>query len=152
MVEADGRDHADFGSADVRGVEAAAEARLEDGHVDLPFGEFQERRRGDQLEERRGVLHVGGADRFVMRTQAFGEGDDRGVGQRDAVDLDAFADLHQVRARVEARATAVRALDRFDHRGGRALAVGASDVETRLRALGVADPRGEQTHAFHAES
>ena len=87
-----------------------------------------------------------------MRTQAFGEGDDRVVGQRGAVDLDAFADLHQVRARVEPRATAVRALDRLDHRGGRALAVGARDVEAWLRALGVTEARGQQAHAVHAEA
>ena len=40
VVESDGRDHADFRRADIGGVEAATEAGLEDGNVDLAFGEF----------------------------------------------------------------------------------------------------------------
>jgi hypothetical protein len=92
------------------------------------------------------------ADGLVMRTQAFGMGDDGVVGQRDAIDLDAFADGDEVRTRVEPRATAVRALDRFDHRAGRPLAVGAGDMEARRGALGMAQTRGEQAHAFDAEA
>ena len=152
VVESDGRDHADFRRTDIRGVKAAAEARLENRDVDLPFRKFQQRRGGDQLEESRGVFRVFGADGLVVRAQAFGEGDHRGVGQRDAVDLEAFADGDEMRAGVEAGAAALRALDRFNHRGGRALAVGAGDMEAGLRLFRMTDAGGEKAHAVHAEA
>ena len=100
VVEADGRDHANFRRADIRGVESAAEARLENRDIDLAFGELQERSGSDQFEESRGVLGILSADGFVMRTQAFGEGDDGCVAQRGAIDLDAFTDRDEVRAGV----------------------------------------------------
>ena len=87
-----------------------------------------------------------------MRAEAFREGDHRRVRQRDAVDLNALADADEVRAGVEAGAAAVRALDRLDHRGGRALAVGAGDVEARLRALRITDAGGEEAHAIDAKA
>jgi hypothetical protein len=87
-----------------------------------------------------------------MRAEAFGEGHNRGVAQRGAVDLNPFANRDEVRAGVESRAATVRALDRLDHRGGRALTVGTGDMETRLRVFRITDARGEEAHAIHAEA
>ena len=87
-----------------------------------------------------------------MRTQRFGVGDDRFVGERSAVDLDALADGDEVRAGVKTGAATLRALDRFDHRADGALAVGAGDVDARSGALGITEAGGQQTHAVHAEA
>ena len=134
-------------SADAFGAKAAFEA-----NVDAARGELDERRRRDQFEERRRGLRILGADGLVMRTQVFGVGDHFGVGKRRAVDLDAFADGDKVGARVQARAAALRALDRFDHRACRTLAVGTGDVDAGRGALRITEAGGEQAHAVHAEA
>jgi len=152
VVEADRGDHADLRGADIGGVEPTAQARLEYGHVDAASGELDERHGGDQFEERRRGLRVFRADGFVMRTQRLGVGDDRLVGERHAVELDALADGDEVRAGVKTGAATLRALDRFDHRADGALAVGAGDVNAGRGTLGIAEAGGEQTHAVHAEA
>jgi hypothetical protein len=57
-----------------------------------------------------------------------------------------------MRARVETRAAAVGALDRFDHRARRTLAVGAGDVNAGRGEFGLAKAGGEQAHALDAEA
>ena len=55
MLVLDGRDHADRGRQDVRGIEPAAQTDLDDGLIDVLVGEPIERERGRDLEERRGL-------------------------------------------------------------------------------------------------
>ena len=142
MVQPDGSNHANLWRANIRGIKSSTEAGLEDRDVDLAGSELQQRCGRNQFEERGSTLRILSTDGRVMRPELFGAFYDGRIRQRLAINLDAFTDGNQVWASVEPGAATLRALNRLDHRGGRALAVGARDMETRRRALGMVDSRG----------
>ena len=129
MVQADGSNDANFGLADVRGIQSAAQTGLQNHHVDVLLPEFQKCNCGDQLEERRRHGLVLLDNRFIMRPQLLGQFTDAFMGRRATIDLDTFADLHQVRARIKSRPASLCPLNRFNHRARRAFAVRAGDMK-----------------------
>ena len=96
MVEIDLGDRRDIGSHGVGGVQAPAEAGLENHRVDGLFGEVKERHRGHQFEKGR-FSEVGGEilRRHADPVQVLGK---RGVRDHLVVDLHPLADVDQVRA------------------------------------------------------
>ena len=152
MIQPDRGDHADLRLADVRGVQPAAEARLEDGHVHPPERELDPGRGRDELEEGRGEVGLGRGDGRMVRPEDLRQGDDAFIRERVPVDLDPLADRDEVRTGVEAGPAAVGALDGLDHRARGALAVGAGDMETRGGALRVGQAGGEHGHPLRAEA
>ena len=127
MVERDGRDGDHRRARGGRRVEATAESGLKYCHGDARLSEGDERDCRHLLEERRQrarlaldifgrVAHAGGEAREVFARDV-ATCDSRALGYRD-----------QMRRRVETGAKARRAADAFEHRGGRAFAVRASDL------------------------
>ena len=57
-----------------------------------------------------------------------------------------------MRAGIQTRPAALRTLDRFNHRAGRALAIGAGHVETRGATLRVPEALGQRAHTVDAET
>ena len=137
---------------DVRGVEAAAEAHLEDGHVHALPAEVGEGGGGEHLEERGVRLQDAPADEALGRVAHVPHGArEVAVADLAAVHGDPLVDPHEVGRRVAAGAQARGAQHGVAVGGHRALAVGAGDEERRVGALGVAHLGDEGAHRLEAE-
>jgi len=137
VVEAQAGDDRHQRRQDVRRVQPAAQANLDDGHVHRAGGEVVEGQGGDDFEP-------GDARRGLDgRAHAIHDGDERrlgdaaigGVGRQDA---DAFAELTQVGRGVEADAQPSQPQAGGAHGRHRAFALGAGDVERREAGVRVA--------------
>ena len=121
----------------------AAQADLDDGHLDRGVGERGVRHADDGLEERQRV-GLGGVDEVGVRRHVVERADELLVGQRAAVDADPLAHPLDVGAGEAAGAQVQRAQQRVDHARGRRLAVGAGQVDDGVAALRVAEQLGER--------
>ena len=146
MVEPDRRDDGHDAVGDVRRVPAAAEADLDDRHVDGRVGERGEGERRHHLEVRQGHASVGGGvgvdDRDVGGDLLPG-GQEAVRRDRLAVEADALAGVDEVRGREQAGPQAERAQQGLHHAGRGALAVRAGDVDDGVGRLGAAEQVGE---------
>jgi hypothetical protein len=118
-------------------VPAAAKASLHHSDVHLALGELQDRRAGQGLE----VREVG------KGTEARHQFREALARNRRAVGADALLHRDQVRRGVQPDPNAVGPEDAVEHRGGRALAVGAEDQDRREGPLRT--PQGVEC-ALHA--
>ena len=146
MVHRHRRDHAGDRTLDhVGGVEPAAEADFEQQHVGGMAREQQEAGGGLDLEH--------GDRRVAVRLFAFLQRRRQvGVGHQHAAaglpQAEALVEAHQIGRGVDVHAQAGGLQHRAQEGDGRALAVGAGDMDDRRQlALGMAE-RGE--HAPHA--
>ena len=133
MVERDGRDDRERRPLDdIGGIEAAAEAHLQDHRVGRVLGEGLEGGGRRDLEEGDGVAGVG-ALRAREHVDQLGLADGAclavGAGQ-----LDALVEAHQMRRGVDVHALARRLQHGLEVGDGRALAVGAGDVDDGRQA------------------
>ena len=152
MVEVDADDRRRHGVRHVGGVEPAAEAHLDDGHVDARPAEVREGGGGQHLEEG-GVRVEDAAAHEARRRVPHRPHRPREVAVRDraAVDRDPLVDAHEVGRRVAAGAQARGAQDRVAVGRDRALAVRARDEQRRARALGVPHLGHERAHRLEPE-
>src|SRR5262249_30146282 len=128
--EVDVRDDADLPRDDVRRVEAAAEAALDDGPLDFGLGEDLESRRGDEGEPGRRSSGRPLPERSPAGVEAaLQRGRGLLVPDVRAVDADALVDAVDVRRGVEAGSHARVRERRRDERAGRALPLGPRDVD-----------------------
>ena len=123
MIDADIGDDRDDGLNDVGGVQAAAQADLEDGKLHVLLGAEEQSHGGEQLEKARGVRQQGAADQFRgLLIHLSEEPAEVLVGDlgKCAVGRGAHALVHaqQVRRGVQARAQARRVQDRGQRRRG----------------------------------
>ena len=147
VVEAELGDAADGGRGDdVGGVEPAAEADLDDAGVGRRARESEEGGRGGRLEEA-DLDPVRGVER--LREQ---------VGERFVLDQlagepDALVEADEMRAGIDVGREAGR-LDRGAQEGaGRALAVGAGDMEDRRQpTLRIAEPVEQRARSAPARA
>ena len=134
VVERDGRDDGERRPRDdVGGVEAAAEAHLQDQRIGRMLGEGLKGGRRRDLEEGDGIAGVG-ALRAREHIDQLGLAD----GPRLAVgagQLDALVEAHQMRRGVDVHALARRLQHGLEVGRGRALAVGAGDVDDGRQAI-----------------
>ena len=154
MVEADARDHRDDRPGDVRRVEPAAEACLENGDVDLGPGKVVEGHGRHHLKpgrharaaaDRRGVELLDGRDDRGERAEEIG------LGDRPAVDRDPLFEPMDVGGEVATDPQPCLAEDRGDHRHRRALPLRASHVDHRKGVVRVADQGEQPSHPRQAE-
>src|SRR5581483_7704854 len=134
---------------DVGGVEAAAEPDLEERVVGGVIGKQDEGRRGGDLELRNRGAAIGALG-FEQRI-------DQGILVDEmpaalGAEADAFVEGDEVRRGVDVDALPRRFEHSAQERGGRALAVGAGDVDDRRQALfGGAEPVHQHAHAVERE-
>src|SRR5262249_23592112 len=124
VVERDRGDRRHHRAHEVGRVEASPEADLDDRYLDLPPGEPLAGEQGGELEVRE--HDAGGVE---VAAQLRGELGDRLVRDGATADPDALGEVDEVGRGVEAGATAGGGEHRVQHRGGRALAIGARDVQ-----------------------
>ena len=129
--------------AHVGGIPAAQQADLDHSDIDGDVGKPSERRCGDGLEVRR--AHA--CNKFQLRdgVDLLGE---VVVGDGLGVTSDALVQPFEVRAGVRTHCQAVRHQQPGDHLRGRALAVGARDVDGRVQQLRVAHDADQSLHAL----
>ena len=145
MIEGDRREDGDLSVAHVRRIPLAAHAHLDDGDVDRRVGEGGEGQHGEGLEVGEGLLGVGdqfGVDHVDIGPDVRPVGRKRPVGDRLAIDHDAFVDAHQVGTGHEPGAQPVGAQNALRDSARRRLAVGAGHVNDRVAALRVAQQLG----------
>ena len=134
VVDADVSDDRQLRVDDVGGVEATAEADLEDGDIDALLRVIAERDSGEEFEK------AGRMREFAVSDERGGRGVDEceengkvvvgnlvELGGFAVGKLDALVDAEQVGRGVEAGAKTGSAEDRGERGGGRTLAVGAGD-------------------------
>ncbi len=136
VVERDGRDDRQRRPRDdIGGIEAAAEAHLQDHRIGRVLGESLKGGRCRDLEEGDGVAGVGalGAREHIDEL-GLADGACLAVGTGE---LDALAEAHQMRRGVDVHALSRRLQHGLQISDGGALAVGAGDVDdgrqTRFR-------------------
>jgi hypothetical protein len=122
VVEIDTRDDGDIRIDHVHGVEAAAEADLEDRDIELRFGEEGECRERAEFEIRERDI----ATRALHLLERCGE---RFVARLGTTNTNALVIAEQVRRGVEADLVAGFEEDLLGERAGGTLAVGAADGE-----------------------
>ena len=150
VLHGDVRDDGDLGQDDVRRVEKAAQADLDDGIVDVLFGEIIERRRRQHLELGR-LLQSLGEHRL---RRLLGSRDRRGevrLARLLAVDDEALRVGSEMRRGVEPRPKARFRQNCRRHGADRALAVRACDVHRPVSPFGVAEQLREPLDARKAE-
>jgi hypothetical protein len=86
-----------------------------------------------------------------MLAQFSNQPDDIVLANPPAVDLDPFAERNQVRRGEQPDAQAGRAINAFQHGAGRALAIGAGDVDETEPVLRLARQRGELERIFQPQ-
>ena len=129
MIERHRGDHGRQRTLDhVGGVEPPAQADLEQQHVGRMAREQQEPRRGGDLEHRDRRARVG-ALAFGQRIAELIVVDEPSLAR--AAEPEALVEAHQMRRGVDVHAQARRLQDRAHEGDGRALAVGAGDVDHR---------------------
>ena len=164
MIVLDVGDDTDQGRNDISGIQPSAQTGFPDHQVALLLGEVAQGHNGHDLKEG-GVLgsrilpqirgrrvtgrlpppflqqrlHLGDEPPYIAR------------GDRVTVDLDALTKGDQVRRGEQADAQARRPIDALQHRAGRALPVGAGDVDEAQPLLRVAGQRGELERVGQAE-
>ena len=144
VVAGDLGDHTEHGVRDVRRVETAAQADLEDGRVDLVCREVEPGRGGETLE-------VGRRRRSGGSERASEVGSEFGLGDRLAVDAEALLDVLEVGGGVEAAAVTGGGQERRQRRARRALAVRARDQDRGYSPLGIAEGAEEVADRVEAE-
>lgn len=102
-------------------------------------------------KKRRIIVVAGDAESRGGCGDFFDIGADCFFVERLPVYLHAFAEADEVRRGVKAGAVAGGAVNRFEHGGGRAFAVGAGDVDRRECVFRIAERAGEEPHAVDAE-
>jgi hypothetical protein len=152
VVVVDADDGGGQGLRDVRGVEPAAEAHLEDGHLHALAPEVREGGGGEHLEEG-GVGPEDAAANEALGRFAHGAHRDLEVvvGDLAAPHGDPLVDADEVRRGVAPGSQTRRAEHGVAVGGDRSLAVRARDEERRVRALGVAHLGDEGAHRPEAE-
>ena len=149
MVQGDVGDDAGQRRDDVRRVQPSAEAGFPDDQVAFLFGEKFQRHDGDDFKK--GRVMIGG--KLLEQRLNFRDQPDHFIfGNQLAVDLDPLAKRNQVRRGEQADAQAGRAINAFQHRAGRAFAVGAGDVDEAEFFLRIARERGELAACFPART
>ncbi len=146
VVPADVREYGNVGVDDVRGIEPAKHANLDDGNVHGDLGEPSVGHRGEQLKVAVGLLRD--------LAELFQVGDLIGeVFPADwlAIDLDAFRDGAEVRAAVPADLQALGLQQAGDHGGGGALAVGSGHVNGPVGEVRVAREPHEGFHGVQGQ-
>jgi hypothetical protein len=133
MVERDGRDDRERRPRDhVGGIEAAAEAHLQDRCIGRSLGEGQQGRGRRDLEEGDGVAGIGTLRaRQHVGKLGLADGVSLAVG---AGQLDALAEAHQMRRGVDVHALAGCLQHGLEIGRSRALAVGAGNVDDGRQA------------------
>ncbi len=146
MVAADRRHHRAGRPVDhVGGVEPAAEADFQEQHVGGALREEQERRGRGDLEHRDRLAGIGAltAREGVGQTVLVHE-----VPAADPADAHPLVESHEVRGGVDVGGQAAGLQNRPHERDGRALAVGAGDVDHgRQAALRMVQPREQPLDA-----
>ncbi len=137
VVQADRGDHGDGRVDDVGRVPAAAHADLDHGHVHRGVREGRVGHSGEHLEEGQPVL-LGSVDHLHVRLDVVVRLDEPLGGDRRPVEADPLGDRLHVRAGVAPGAQLEGVQQGLDHAGRARLAVGAGDVDGRVRALRLA--------------
>ena len=132
MVQTDVGDDGEQGGDDVGAVEASPEAHLNDGYVHPLLFEVLESQSCGQFEER-------GVQGLEERALLLHEVDDALLGNHLSVDPDSFAEVHQMRTRVQADPVARRLQDGGQRVADAALAVGAAHVDGMVRLVRMAE-------------
>ena len=146
VIIVDRRDQGQFRTGDdIGGVQGAAEAGFQQQQVRRGLAEGEEGRGGGRLKEGQGLAGIGLFD----PVQDLGK---TGFVDQDPGQADAFSKAHQVRAGIDMDAQPLRFGDGAQEGDGRALAIGAGDVDRRRQSiLGVAQGLADPQHAFEIE-
>ena len=152
VLEAHVREHLYVGPDHARGVVAASEPGLDDGHRDPGTGQLPVGGGGQRLE----LGHaVAGLERAIdLRGRLGGAGDrlcKALVGHRAATDLDPLGPRDEMRGQVGAGPHTGLLEQRSDHPRRRGLAVRPHDVDRPEALLGRAERRHQAPHALEAE-
>ena len=147
MVQADGGDEGEFRGDDVRGIQPAAEAGLDDRGIHAGVREPLEREAGSDLEEGQALFDEIGlpggqeVENVVLGDELEGvAGDDPG----------ALPEVHQMRGRVQARPEADAGEGRRQEARDGALAVGPGHVDALERPLGMPERLAKGLHPRQA--
>ena len=152
VIEIYARDDGNSGRENVRGVETAAEADLENAEFDAFAREAFEGHGRDAFEIRgmRTEL-VHGEQLLDQRLQASENSGEGLIADFFAVHADAFVDSFEMRRGIQAGSKACRAEDGFEERRGRAFAVCPRNVRAGISAIGAAEPFSEHGDVFQIE-
>ncbi|CAM5352463.1 hypothetical protein RLIN73S_03268 [Rhodanobacter lindaniclasticus] len=144
VIEIHGGDHGHVGINDVHRVEAATQAHFEHRHVDAGAGEQVDRRQRAEFE-------IGQRNLRARRLDAFERFDQRGIGNRHAIDADAFVVGQQVRRSEGADPPARRLQHRLQQRHGGTLAIGAGHGDHARRRPWRAHALPHLAHALESQ-
>ena len=122
MVERYVGNQAGIGFHGIDGIETAAHAHLQDDVIDVM------RRKDDQRGERT-VFEIGQRHAVAGTFYTLESRDDIVIGRGNAVHADSLVEIYDVWRRVRAHTLALAQQDRLEHRHGRPLAIGSSNVE-----------------------
>ncbi len=138
MVDRDRHDEAGERTLDhVGGIEPAAEADFQEQHVGWMARKEQKRRRGRDLEKRDRILGVGPLAFHERVGERLVADQPAGAPVREAKPL---VEAHEIGRGIDVNAVAGRLQHRAQEGDGRALAVGAGDVDHRRQlALGMTE-------------
>ena len=139
--------HGNRGIDHVGRVPPPEQPDLDHRNVHRNVGEMAERGRRDQLE----IGHRTVYERLEPRDRGDG-GRELVVADRDAVDTDAFVDPLEMRAGVGTDHQTVSPQQLGDQHRGRTLAVGAGDMNDRVRKVGVAHHRNHRPDAVERKA
>ena len=126
VVQRDAGDQRAVGIDGVHSVQPAAHAHLQDHQVQRRLGQGPQDGQGGELEPGQRGAAARRLHRREVRQQAVGAG-------HLAIDAAAFLKVNQVRLDVQAHPVAALQRDGFEHRAGRALAIGAGHADHRHR-------------------
>ena len=154
MVEADARDDGEHRPRYVCGIEPATQSRFKHCQVDACLGKVDERDRRHHLEPRRtaaapsagcSVHRINGRHHHIKCPHE--------IGRRDgsATHANAFFDGINVRRHVAAHSLAGGLENGGQHGDGRALALGARNVDDRKSGVRVAHGRQQPPHPRQAK-
>ena len=147
VIKADVHDRADLRMGDdVRRIEAATHADLEDDEIAVLLLEVAEGHRSDHFEVRRLL-----AEGLRSCTHTGSKPAEIRIRNRLAIDRDALVKLVEVRRDIETGTETRRRQNRLGHDAGRALAVRAGDVHIAELLLWVTKRVHEIPHPFESD-